>query len=84
MGETYTNLKIYGARGIEELKALVDTGATFTRIPISLGDELGLEARQKVRVRLGDVRVTERGLCYAEAEMEGVRGLIPLTLGGEG
>jgi len=84
MGETYTTLKIYGPRGVEEVEALVDTGTTFTKIPLSLGERLGLKVRRKVEVRLSDERVVERGLCYAEVEVDGVRDLIPVALSGEG
>ena len=84
MGETYTTLKIYGPRGVEEVEALVDTGTTFTKIPLSLGERLGLRVRRKVEVRLSDERVVERGLCYAEVEVDGVRDLIPVALSGEG
>jgi predicted aspartyl protease len=84
LGETYTKLKIYGANGAEELMSLVDTGATFTKVPLRVGKTLGLKARRKVEVRLSDERSVERALCYAEVEMDGVRDLIPITLGGEG
>jgi len=84
MGETYANVRIHGPMGVEEVRALVDTGATFTKIPLSLGERLGLKVRRKVHVRLSDERSAERGLCHAEVEVDGVRDLIPLTLGGEG
>jgi predicted aspartyl protease len=83
LGETYTKLKIYGANGVEELMSLVDTGATFTKVPLRVGKTLGLKPRRKVEVKLSDERSVERALCYAEAEMDGVRDLIPITLGGE-
>jgi len=84
LGDTYTKLKIYGPNGVEELSGLVDTGATFTKIPHDISDKLGLKVRRKVAVKLSDERAVERGLCYAEAEVDGVRDLIPITLGAEG
>lgn len=84
MGETYARLKVYGPNGVEELLSLVDSGATFTKVPLKVGEALGLKARRNVEVRLSDERSVQRGLCYAEAEMDGVRDLIPITLGGEG
>ena len=84
MGETYAKLKIYGPNGVEELSGLVDTGATFTKVPLPIGNKLGLKVRRKVAVRLSDERAVERGLCYAEAEVDGVRDLIPIALGAEG
>lgn len=32
---------------------------------------------------MSDERLVERVLCFAEAEMDGMRDLIPITLGGE-
>ena len=84
MGDTYAKLKIYGPNGVEELSGLVDTGATFTKIPLPIGDKLGLKVRRKVVVSLSDERAVERGLCYAEAEVDGVRDLIPIALSAEG
>ncbi len=83
MGATYATVKIFGQAGMEEVRALVDTGATFTKIPLSLGEQLRLRPRRRVEVRLSDQRVVERGLCFAEAELEGVRDLVPISLGGE-
>jgi len=83
LGETYAIVKIFGQAGMEELRALVDTGATFTKIPLRLGDRLGLKPRRKVEVRLSDQRVVERGLCFVEAELGGVRDLVPVALGGD-
>jgi len=34
-------------------------------------------------VRLSYQRVVERGLCFAEAEPDGVRDLVPIALGGD-
>jgi len=81
--EIYATVKIFGQAGMEEVRALVDTGATFTKLPRSLGERLGLKARRKVEVRLSDQRVVERGLCFAEAELEGIRDLVPVALGGD-
>jgi len=83
MGETYARVKIYGPRAVEEVRALVDSGATFTKIPVRLGERLGLKPRREIQVRLSDERVVPRGLCYGEVEVEGVRDLVPIALGGE-
>ena len=37
----------------ERLDALVDTGATFTLVPASLLDELGVEPERKYDIRVG-------------------------------
>ena len=44
MGETRIHFKVYGANGqAAELEAVVDTGATFSKIPNSVADTLKLE-----------------------------------------
>jgi clan AA aspartic protease len=85
MGETRVSFKIHGADGKAiELHAIVDTGATFTKIPSSIALELGLESKYEAEVELGDGRVIKRGLAPAEVEIEGVRRPMLVTLGREG
>ena len=70
MGETRTPFKIYGMDGeAAELEAVVDTGATFTKIPIALASALGLQAKYETDVELGDGRIITRGLALAEVEI---------------
>ncbi|MBT9133236.1 MAG: hypothetical protein DDT31_01389 [Syntrophomonadaceae bacterium] len=69
MGETRINLKIYGANGqAEELEAVADTGATFSKIPESVVTRLGLEAKYETEVELGDGRVIKRKLTLVDME----------------
>ena len=76
-------MKAYGPNRVEELSGLVDTGATFSKVPITVCNELGLKARRKVTVKLSDQHGIERGVCNADAEINGVRDQIPITLGDE-
>ena len=80
MGATYADLSLSGASASDTLRCLVDTGATFTKIPSSLGERLGLEVVREVEVELADGRVTVRQLALANAEMAGVRSPILVTL----
>jgi len=85
MGETRTPFKIYGMNGeAAELEAVVDTGATFTKIPRTLASALGLQVRYETDVELGDGRIIRRGLALAEVEIEGVRRPVLVAVGGEG
>ena len=34
--------------GVEELKSLVDTGATFTKVPLGVGERLGSSKKERV------------------------------------
>lgn len=83
MGETYAKLRVYGPKGVEDIEAIVDTGATFTKIPLKVGERLGLKVRRKVEVKLSDERAFERDLCFAEAELDGTMDLIPISVGPE-
>jgi len=84
MGETRIRFKIYGADGqVAELEAIADTGATFSKIPKSIADRLGLQAKYETEVELGDGRVISRKLSFAEVEIEKVRRPVLIAIGEE-
>lgn len=84
MGETRTRLKVYGLNGkVAELEALVDTGATFTKIPETVARGLELEAKYEKEVELADGRRVKRGLALAEVEIEEVKRPVLIAIGGE-
>ena len=73
MGQTIASLRVYGSFGSIGLEALVDTGATFTKVPRSIVEQVGLDERYETPVELGDGRNITRPLALAEVEVEGVR-----------
>ena len=79
----YVNIKLgHVERPIETIEvidALVDTGATFTSVPRSLANDLGLPSisRRRVRSATGVVELEE---SYALIEMEGRRGGTPIVI----
>ncbi|MCS4540705.1 MAG: aspartyl protease family protein [Euryarchaeota archaeon] len=73
MGETTTLIKIYGESDFIQVEALVDTGATFTKLSSSIAKKLGLKVQYETTVELSDGRLVKRGLALAEVEIEGVR-----------
>jgi aspartyl protease family protein len=84
MGETRTLFKVYGANGqVAESEAVVDTGATFSKIPRSIANKLGLEAKYETEVELGDGRVIRRKLALADLEIQGVRRPVLVAIGEE-
>jgi nucleoside-diphosphate-sugar epimerase/predicted aspartyl protease len=84
MGETRTQFKVYGANGqAADSEAVVDTGATFSKIPGSIATKLGLEAKYETEVELGDGRVIKRKLALADLEIEGVRRPALVAIGEE-
>ena len=84
MGETTISFKVYGANGrAEELEAIVDTGATFSKVPRFIAARLGLEGKYETEVELGDKRIIKRKLSLAEIEIEGVRRPALVAIGEE-
>jgi len=85
VGETRVRFVVFGREErFEELEAVVDTGATFTKIPQEVALRLGLEPRCDAEVELGDGRRTTRRLALAEVEISGVRRPVLVAIGGEG
>lgn len=80
MGETSVSMRVYGALGSAELLTIVDTGATFSKIPTTVVDEVGLEAQYETPIELGDGRVITRQLALAEIEVSGVRRPVLLAI----
>lgn len=84
MGETRIHFKVYGANGeAADLEAVVDTGATFSKIPESVAARLELEAKYETEVELGDGMVIGRKLTLAEVEIEEVRRPVLVAIGEE-
>jgi aspartyl protease family protein len=83
VGETFTSIKIFGPGGSAEHTSMVDTGATFTKIPKSVAEKVGTKTRRKVLVQLSTGGLIERDLGYFETELEGVRDIVPVTVASE-
>ena len=58
-------------REFREVEALVDTGATFSRLPASLLRQLNHEKAGRERFRLGDGRIVEYDLADVPVRMNG-------------
>jgi len=84
MGEARTQLRVYGPDGrVVGLEGVVDTGATFSKIPCSVANRLGLEAKYETEVELGDGRVIRRKLALADLEIQGVKRPVLVAVGEE-
>lgn len=55
----------------EVVEALVDTGATFTVVPASILQRLGVGRKEKVRFRLADGSAIERDIGETQARVDG-------------
>ncbi|MCC6005273.1 MAG: aspartyl protease family protein [Thermofilum sp.] len=83
VGETRVKFRVYSGEGFAELEGLVDTGATFTKIPRSAASKIGLQAKYTAEVMLGDRRTVTRELALGEVEIEGVRRPVLVAIGGD-
>jgi predicted aspartyl protease len=84
LGDTFVRFRVYGSDGrYVELEGVVDTGATFTKIPESVVSALGLEVKYEVEVELADRRMLRRGLTLGELEIENVRRPVLISIGNE-
>lgn len=84
MGETVAVVRIYGKLGSTTLELLVDTGATFTKIPEAIAREIGLEPQYTADVELSDGKVVKRRLALAEMEIEGIKRPVLVAISGDG
>ena len=67
------------------LGLVVDTGATYTTLPASILEKLGVTPIRVIRVRLADNRVVERLVGEIGIEIEGYRAsATPVIFGDEG
>jgi len=73
MGETRAKVKLYGIRGSKEFEAIVDTGATFTKVQESIAKEIGMDLKYDTTIELADRRLVQRKLGLAEIEFNGIR-----------
>lgn len=73
MGETRAKVKLYGIRGSKEIEAIVDTGATFTKIQESIAQEIGMDLKYDTTIELADRRLVQIKLGLAEIEFDGIR-----------
>ena len=80
VGETRVKVKVYGNSGSREIDALVDTGATFTKIQASIATEIGIEPKYDTTVELADKRLVQRKLGLAEIEFDGIRRPVLVTV----
>ena len=70
MGHTFVNAYLEGRKKGEEVKMLVDTGATFTVIPKDLAERLDIPKLRKERVKLanGLEMEAEAGVVHVKIE----------------
>ena len=74
MGHIYADVTVHGRRGRKaNLRLLVDTGASYSWLPSTLLESLGVRPMRTDRFELGDNRVIRRRVGEAVVEILGLR-----------
>ena len=84
MGQAIVTMRIHGPSGSADVEALADTGATFSKVPRSTIDAVGIEPQYESDIRLGGGRTVTRSLASAEVEFQGVRRPVSVAFGADG
>ena len=72
------------ATRFERVEALVDSGATYTSLPASLLNSLGVEPHRSMTLALGDGARIERGFGRTWIVMDGESEVSPVIFGDDG
>jgi len=74
VGHVFVRARFRGRGVVEFEKILVDTGASFTVMPLDVAERYFIETPFTVDLKLGDGRVVKAKVFVAEGEIEGRRG----------
>lgn len=67
-----------------EIEALVDTGSTYTVLPMDMLDQLGVAPEGRRSFELGDDRIVEYPIGYARTRLNGDETIASVVFGPEG
>ncbi len=67
-----------------EIEVLVDTGATFTKLPGPMLEALGVRAAFDRDFEIGDGSQLRRRVGYVEIELQGRKAPVPVAFAGDG
>ena len=85
MGTFSVNIRVVGANGlVEDVEALVDTGATRTSLPVGLLRRLGVSPQENGLFRTATGAVVEMETGETEVELDGRRKTVPIVFGADG
>lgn len=81
MGTFSVNIKLPKNYKVE---ALVDTGATFSKLPSDILKKIGVEPSFNTKVELGDGRRIKRKVGYVRIRLAGKSAPVPIMFGNKG
>ena len=74
MGHVFVRARFRGKDVVEFERVLVDTGASFTVMPLEMAEKHLIETPFEADIRLSDGRLVKAKVFVAECEIEGRRG----------
>jgi predicted aspartyl protease len=74
VGHAFVKARFRGKDVVEFKKILIDTGASFTVMPLDIAEKHFIETPFTVELKLGDGRIVNAKVFVAEGEIEGRRG----------
>ena len=83
MGITYIVGIVEGTAGREEVRFFIDSGATYSRLPYSVWNKIGLKAKRTLEFTLADGTVIKRGASECYIILPQGEGHTPVILGEE-
>lgn len=84
MGITYLEGKVIGPRGEETIRFLIDSGATYSLLPQTVWNAIGLKPKRKYTFTLADGTSIEREVSECYIVLAQGEGHTPVVLGEEG
>ena len=85
MGTFYHEMQVFSANGdrFENVDALVDTGASYSQVPGSILQRLGISPTDTVEAELADARVVEDPAAEIRVRIDGLGTYTWVTFGPE-
>ncbi|PYR96688.1 MAG: aspartyl protease [Acidobacteria bacterium] len=84
MGITYIRGTVTGPQGQRTLEFLVDSGATYTVLPVDVWQAIGLAPKRAVKFSLADGTMVERQVSECHITLDVGDGHSPVVLGEPG
>jgi len=75
---------VRGPLGRDTVEAIVDTGATFTKISSTMAEKVGFRGRRQVEVVLANGERASRQLGNLEVGIDSQNDIVPVTVGEDG
>ena len=83
MGLTYIAGKVEGPEGKERVRFLIDSGATYSLLPLTVWKAIGLKPKRTLDFTLADGTIIERGVSECYIILPQGEGHTPIILGEE-